>query len=58
MLAIAKSIWIDVAVLVAIACILFAGMRGFAWYFPCFFGLACLYLVFFYVRAFRRRKRG
>jgi hypothetical protein len=57
-IAIAKAIWIDVVVLLTIAGLLFAGMRGFPGYFPFVMGIASLYLVFFYVRAFRRKKRS
>ena len=58
MLATAKTLWIYVVFGLAIAGLLVAGMRGFTGYFPWFAAVAGLYLVFFYVRAFRKKRRG
>lgn len=56
MSAILRKTWIDISVLIAIIGALFAGMRGFSWYFPVAFGRSCFYSILMLVRFLSRKK--
>lgn len=58
MSAILRSVWIDVAFVLAIVGVLFAGMRGYGNFFPVVLGLAVLYLFLMALRFLMRKRTG
>jgi hypothetical protein len=56
MLAILRSVLVDIVFIVSIVGVLFAGMRGFGRFFPIALGFSFLYLLLMIVRSIKRKK--